>query len=830
MVKQLFKRFLSTASVIAGCMFATQAQTTSTITTAFTNTPGAFIGNGIGMPQFITFNVTNSNSCPVTMTELDMFHVGLQTLGTGPTAINFSNNGASYTLWRQQPAIGGAPNIAANTGWVPEVKSGPINNGTSPGAIINIFKGLNITIPPATTIRFAIASDDSIIVFYNVLPTSFVTNGVTLNTGAGITYYGAMPGPGGNSYTVSTPTGNVTGIPAFSGAIRFTDPGTAAPAPPTIVHNGPKVCLGTSFTITASSPAYISNAIYTFRGPSGSVLQTGTSNTYTIPSVTLADAGLYSVTVTDNNCGGNASLPSTVFMNVDAPPAPKITGKTDFCLNEPFMPVGIEGTGTPRWFYTANGGSPLPFTPPFNTTSVTQDTFYVGQVLNGCLSKERTMVVYRASAKPAPPLVTTPLYFCENDEAQPLTATGNQLKWYYEPIGGIPSIVPPTPNTTAKTTFNYYVTQSNRGCESNRSLIKVVVTFKPNGLILSTKQKLCERDTLTLTYYGSAYDSSGFNWTFPTGATVLSADPNFSRSIKVAMDSAGLREIKLQVGHDGCYSDVYGNIIRVDTLPTADISVRPDICLGQTEMVSLNSYTLTTDTFTWTWDGGRLSYGATDQGPNGVTWHTSGKKYITLRMVNKLCSNTVVDSTYVHAKPDASFKIADFDATKVYCNSDSMRVTANTLNADSKYSWSPTRFFDEYSDRSSTYARVDFTSYLRLDVTDQYGCFNSDSIKVTTKACCNVNLPSAFSPNGDGRNDVFRIVPNAPGVQRQIDVRTIKVVNRYGQVVFETVNELRGWDGTFNGKPADLGTYFYYVAYKCDGKMMENKGEVVLVR
>lgn len=822
MVKQLFKRFLSTAVVIAGCMSALHAQTT-TITTNFNNTPVGRIYNPMPTPHFITFNVTNSNSCPVTLTEVQLFHIG-SALVVGPPSFTLSMNGAIYTLWHQQPAVAGGPNISAANGWIVDAQSGPVNNGVSAGSIIPILTGLNVTIPPSTTIRFAISSTDTIVPFIGVAPTAFVQNGVTLNTGGGISYFGTMPGPGSNAIPVI----GGSEIPAFNGAIKFTDAGSAVPAPPKVVANSLKICKNSDLTLTATAPSYIANPVFTFTGPGWSAQNTTGIATRT--SMQPADAGLYNVTVTDANCNAGASLPTTIKITVDNPPAPKITGKTDFCLNEPFMPVGIEGSGTPRWYYSDTLGSPIPFTPPFNTTSVTQDTFYVAQLLNGCVSEKRTRVVYRASAKPAPPLVTSPLYFCENDEAQPLTAIGNQLKWYYDPIGGIPSIIPPTPNTTAKNTFDYYVTQSNRGCESNRSLMKVIVTFKPNGLILSTKQKLCERDTLTLSYYGSAYDSSGFNWTFPTGATVLTADPNFSRSIKVAMDSAGLRTINLQVGHDGCYSDLYGNTIRVDTLPTADISVRPDICLGQTEMVSLNSYTLTTDTFNWAWDNGVVSYGATDQGPNGVTWHTPGKKYISLRLVNKLCANTIVDSTYVHAKPDASFKIADFDASKVYCNSDSMRVTANTLNADSKYSWSPTRFFDEYSDRSSTYARVDFTSYLRLDVKDQYGCFNSDSIKVTTKACCNVNLPSAFSPNGDGRNDLFRIVPNAPGVQRQIDVRTIKVVNRYGQVVFETVNELRGWDGTFNGKPADMGTYFYYVAYKCDGKMMENKGEVVLVR
>lgn len=822
MVKQLFKRFLSTASVIAGCMFVAQAQPTTTITTSYTNSPGIFLINS-ATPQFITFNVTNSNTCPITITELSWFHIG--ELVFTPSGYTHSANGAIYTLWSQTPYVAGGPNISAATGWNVEGQSGPINNGTSPGAIIPILTGLNITVPPATTMRFALASTDSIAFFNNVTPNAFAASGVTVSTGGGLSYWGVMPGPGSSNF--ATTAGQA--IPAFTGAIKFINAGSAAPAAPKVVTNGPKICRGTPLNFVATKPSYMSSATFTFNGPGGwtDVNTTGVS---TRPNMQPGDAGLYTVTIKDPNCGNVESLPFSITISVSDPQAPKVVGKTDFCLNEPFTPVSLEGSGTARWYYGPTGGSPIPFTPPFNTTSVSQDTFYVSQIVGGCESINRTMVVYRASAKPAPPLVTTPLFFCENDAAQALTANGTQLKWYYQPAGGIPSLIAPTPNTTAKDTFSYYVTQSNRGCESNRALIKVVVTFKPNGLILSTKDKLCERDTLTLSYYGSAYDSSGFNWTFPTGVKVLSTDPYFSRAISIAMDSAGLRDIKLQVGHDGCYSDILSKTIRVDTLPTADIAVRGNICVGQTELVSLNSYTLSTDSFFWNWDNGQVSYGATDQGPNGVTWSTAGTKYIKLRLVNKLCSNVITDSTYVHAKPDASFKIDGYEASKVFCSSDSMRVTANTINGGSSYSWSPTRFFDEYSNQASTYARVDFTSNVRLDVKDQYGCFNSDSVKVTTKACCNVIVPSAFTPNGDGHNDIFRVVQSTSGVQRNVQIRSFKVLNRYGQVVFDTANELNGWNGIYNGKPADMGTYYYYIAYKCDGKMMEGKGEVVLIR
>ena len=58
-----------------------------------------------------------------------------------------------------------------------------------------------------------------------------------------------------------------------------------------------------------------------------------------------------------------------------------------------------------------------------------------------------------------------------------------------------------------------------------------------------------------------------------------------------------------------------------------------------------------------------------------------------------------------------------------------------------------------------------------------------------------------------------------------------RVQNRWGQTVYESRNERAGWDGSYGGKPQDMGTYFYYVKYKCsDGNFYEDKGELVLVR
>jgi len=48
--------------------------------------------------------------------------------------------------------------------------------------------------------------------------------------------------------------------------------------------------------------------------------------------------------------------------------------------------------------------------------------------------------------------------------------------------------------------------------------------------------------------------------------------------------------------------------------------------------------------------------------------------------------------------------------------------------------------------------------------------------------------------------------------------------------VYETKIERSGWNGMFNGEPQPMGTYFYYISYKCDGKDMEDRGEFLLMR
>jgi gliding motility-associated-like protein len=114
-----------------------------------------------------------------------------------------------------------------------------------------------------------------------------------------------------------------------------------------------------------------------------------------------------------------------------------------------------------------------------------------------------------------------------------------------------------------------------------------------------------------------------------------------------------------------------------------------------------------------------------------------------------------------------------------------------------------------------------------VKVSNAIGCFDTDSIRVKVyKIAADLLVPSGFSPNGDGDNDIFR--PILIGM-RSLDL--FKVYNRWGQLLYANTDANSGWDGTYNGKPQDPATYVWYAEgtdYK--GTKIRKKGYVVLIR
>lgn len=106
------------------------------------------------------------------------------------------------------------------------------------------------------------------------------------------------------------------------------------------------------------------------------------------------------------------------------------------------------------------------------------------------------------------------------------------------------------------------------------------------------------------------------------------------------------------------------------------------------------------------------------------------------------------------------------------------------------------------------------------------GCIVYDTVTVSVDMQFNIGVPSAFTPNGDGNNDLL-LVRGLNGIESL----TFSIYNRYGQEVFFTSEKTEGWDGTHNGNPLNPGVFVYYVkATMLDGTIRELKGNVTLIR
>ena len=107
-----------------------------------------------------------------------------------------------------------------------------------------------------------------------------------------------------------------------------------------------------------------------------------------------------------------------------------------------------------------------------------------------------------------------------------------------------------------------------------------------------------------------------------------------------------------------------------------------------------------------------------------------------------------------------------------------------------------------------------------LTVTSDKGCTTSD--KVFVKVLQKPEVPNIFSPNGDGVHDkwVISFLESYPG-------STVEVFNRYGQRIYYSIGYTTPWDGTINGKPVPVGTYYYIVDPKNGRKKQASYVDII---
>ena len=168
--------------------------------------------------------------------------------------------------------------------------------------------------------------------------------------------------------------------------------------------------------------------------------------------------------------------------------------------------------------------------------------------------------------------------------------------------------------------------------------------------------------------------------------------------------------------------------------------------------------------------------------------------------------------------------VIDMDTAIIIAGGSSIQLKPTVTGDIASYSWTPTNGLEEPVSMTPVVKPVSTTAYT-LSVVTEDGCKASATELV--KVFYDVRLPAAFTPNGDGHNDVFRVPPSIP-----VTIRQFAVYNRQGEMVFYTNNVDQGWDGTYHGHSQPAGTYVWFVEYNdpLTKAVGEKQGTVILVR
>lgn len=143
-------------------------------------------------------------------------------------------------------------------------------------------------------------------------------------------------------------------------------------------------------------------------------------------------------------------------------------------------------------------------------------------------------------------------------------------------------------------------------------------------------------------------------------------------------------------------------------------------------------------------------------------------------------------------------------------------------------SWQPEHLFS-IPTLEEQYLALTQVQHITVFGRSREGCPDSVNISVQPRPYTKeVALPNAFTPNGDGLNDVF--IPKLK-LERAYSTATFRIYNRYGQMIYTTANMNSGWDGTAKGRPLEKGVYYYRISILfLDGTAKNFSGELTLIR
>jgi gliding motility-associated-like protein len=222
----------------------------------------------------------------------------------------------------------------------------------------------------------------------------------------------------------------------------------------------------------------------------------------------------------------------------------------------------------------------------------------------------------------------------------------------------------------------------------------------------------------------------------------------------------------------------------------------------------------------WQWSfPGAVPASSSAQHPTNICYAVDGFYDVTLIVSDGIDTDTLTQTAYIvkesipgaTVSPDVAIP---FSATTVL-----------TATGGTTYAWLPVTGLDDPASPTPVASPSNTTTYTVTITDDATGCSTVLEVTVFVLKDNNVFIPTAFSPNSDGYNEVLYLRGN------NFQSVLFSVYDRWGKKVFETNDESRGWDGNLDGEKAVAGVYTYVVVLTyADGFQQTIKGQTALVR
>lgn len=820
---------------------------TGTITNASTLSPTYTPGAGdVGNIVALTMTVSSNNACAPAIASADytINVVGL------PQA----TGGNSVTTCSNTPVvISGATGQFGTFSWTHN-GSGSITNGTT----------LTPTYTPSSTdagntviLTLTVASNNSCApqsasatcsITVNHLPTASVTgsaticqNGTYQITTANATYgsinwtsngvgsitngttltptYTAAPGDAGNVVTLTmTVTSNNACAPQSTTATFNI---IVQKLPVAIAGGTTTVCLTTAAPV-AGVTATNGTISWTHNG-NGNLLNATTSGPTYQPN--LNDAGdtiTLTLTVTSNNSCAPQTATATYTIIVDSLPKAFAGGQGYTCVNNSATPLNPYAlNGTPTWSTTGSGtltnNNTLNPTYTPNSNEAGSDVILTLTVNsnNSCApSTHQAQYILHIDSLP---VAQTPLYdtICPGGiyTISGASAQNGTVFWTHNGNGTLlnPTSLTPTYNgvsSDAGNTISFILTvTSDNACapQTASSTYQVFVENSSNAPIIqldSIHNVSCNGMTDGSIFVSILNGSSPFNYLWqPTNSITEDLENQGAGTyLLTIMDSYGCSDSQSFVITEPQPLQISGVVVPVD-------------CSGTFGRINVQV------------SGGTPGY-------NYVWSPTGDTSFNVVNLVAGTHTVTVTDSNGCNLTQSYLVDIIGNLTVNATPNNANVNIGSPTIisaTGASNYSWTPST--DLNCDTCSTVICTPFSSQTYIVTgTTPNGCIGYDTVTITMYIdCSNLCMPSMFSPNEEGpiENNTFGLLGQYPCIEEY----QLMIFNRWGEMVFETIDYKAQWDGTYKGKPLNSGVFVYKLNVKTiEGNEIKKSGNVTLVR